>query len=116
MGLRHSRKQEVGQRQNFPPFHQSKQRETLPAARLGRGPLLSGYWGWAQLEAISPADSITSGQGHGEVLRPCQALRRVRRCCCKCAAGSELPQHLFPSRILIILHLSTLQGANGVIM
>lgn len=44
------------------------------------------------------------------------ALWRVRRCCCKCAAGSELPQHLFPSRILIILHLSTLQGANGVIM
>lgn len=31
-------------------------------------------------------------------------------------SGSELPQHLFPSRILIILHLSTLQGANGVIM
>jgi hypothetical protein len=31
-------------------------------------------------------------------------------------SGSELPQHLFPSRILIILHLSALQGANGVIM
>lgn len=71
--------------------------------------------GPAQLEAIR-AHSTTSDQVHGEVLQPCPALRRVRRCCCKCAAGSELPQHLFPSRILIILHLSTLQGANGVIM
>lgn len=74
------------------------------------------YWGRAQLEAISPAGSVTSDQGHREVLGPCHTLRRVRRRRCKCAAGSELPQHLFPSRILIILHLSTLQGANGVIM
>lgn len=59
MGLRHGRKQEVGQRQNFPPSHQSKQQETLPAARLGRGPLLSGTgagpsWRPSALLILSP--------------------------------------------------------------
>lgn len=104
-------RQEVRHRQNFPTA--SGGNSSGCPCQCGASPPQCGRPSWRPSALLTPSP-LTKGTERS--CGPAMLSGRVRRCCCKCAAGSELPQHLFPSRILIILHLSTLQGANGVIM
>lgn len=86
----------MGHWQNFPKASGGK-RFQRPLLVWGPG-VSSQCWDWAQLEAVSPTDSITFDQGHREVLWPCHALRELGDAVANAQRGANYSNICFPHR------------------